>query len=174
SPCPPANAGRPAASKNTPGPGPRRGDRHRRSSGGAPGGRGGWAPPRGAGPPSRRRAASWGLVFPTDPPPCGGWRRPPRSRADPPEQVLHPTGAVADPEGVLKPLADLIGGAEAAGADLLFELVHLPGGEVARVAPVLEDAQGVEPLVAIDSEPFAQLAEADPQQRSALVPAFRV
>src|SRR6266404_5805035 len=83
--------------------------------------------------------------------------------ADPSEQILHPAGRIADTEGVLKPLANLIGVAEAAGADLLLELVHLPSGELARVALVVEDAQGVEPLVAIDPQPFAQLAEANPQ-----------
>ena len=92
-------------------------------------------------------------------------------RSDPPEQILHPAGRIADAEGVLKPLANLIGVAEAAGADLLFELVHLRGGELARVALVVERAQGVEPLVAIDAEPFAQLGEADAQQVSDFFPA---
>jgi len=92
--------------------------------------------------------------------------------ADPPEQILHPAGRIADAEGVLKPLANLLGVAEAARADLLFELVHLPGGELARVALVVESTQSVEPLVAIDPEPFAQLGEADPQQVSDFLPAF--
>ncbi len=60
--------------------------------------------------------------------------------ADPPEQILHPGGRIADTEGVLKPLADLIGVAEAARADLLFELIHLVGAELARIALVMKSA----------------------------------
>src|SRR5262249_16993226 len=89
---------------------------------------------------------------------------------DPPEQVLHPAGRVADAEGVLKPLTDLLGAAEAAGFDLVLELADLLGGELARVALVVQGTQGVEPLVAIDAKPFAQLAEADPQQAGDLFP----
>src|SRR5262249_5669667 len=91
--------------------------------------------------------------------------------ADPPEQVLHPGGRIADTESVLKPLADLVGVAEAAGADLLFELVHLPGAELARVTLVVESTQGVEPFVAIDQKQFAEWAEADPQQVGDFLPA---
>jgi hypothetical protein len=91
--------------------------------------------------------------------------------ADPPEQVLHPAGRIADAEGVLKPLANLIRVAEAARADLLFEVFHLLGGELARVALVVQSTKSVEPLVAIDTEPFAQLGEADPQQVSDFFPA---
>src|SRR5262249_13164188 len=92
--------------------------------------------------------------------------------ADPPEQVLHAAGRIADGEGVKKPLADLIGVAEGARGDLLFELVYLPGGELARVALVVQGTQSVDPLVAIDPEPFAQLAQADPQQVNDFLPAF--
>src|ERR1700744_469268 len=53
--------------------------------------------------------------------------------ADAPEQILHPGGRIADSEGVLKPLTNLIGVAEATCADLLFELIHLVGAELARV-----------------------------------------
>src|SRR5947209_1147937 len=92
--------------------------------------------------------------------------------ADPPEQILHPGGRIADTEGVLKPPANLIGVAEAAGADLLFELIHLVGAELARVALVVERAKSVESLVAIDAQPFAQLGEAHAQQMSGFFPAF--
>src|SRR5438874_13431445 len=54
--------------------------------------------------------------------------------ADPPEQILHPAGRIADAEGVKKPLANLLGAAEATGADLLFELVHLRSGQAHRTA----------------------------------------
>src|SRR5262245_34661876 len=92
--------------------------------------------------------------------------------ADALEQVLHPTGRIADPEGIKKPLANLIGVAEAAGADLLLELVDLRGAELAGVALVVQSTQGVEPLVAIDAEPFAQLAVANAQQVSDVFTAF--
>jgi hypothetical protein len=46
------------------------------------------------------------------------------------------------------------------------ELVDLPGGELAGVALGVQSTQGVEPLVAIDAQPFAQLAQADAQQVS--------
>ena len=68
-------------------------------------------------------------------------------------------------------MANLVGVAEAAGADFGFELFDLVRGEFARIALVVEGAEGVEPLVAEDPEPFAQLAEADPQQVSGFFPA---
>src|SRR5262249_30530938 len=75
-------------------------------------------------------------------------------------------GRIADTFGVNKPLANLIGVAEAAGADLLFELVDLGRGELAGVALVVQSTQSVEPFVAIDPEPIAQLAQANAQQVS--------
>src|SRR5262245_22021132 len=48
------------------------------------------------------------------------------------------TGAVPDPEQLLDPKADLLSVVEAAGADLLREALPLPGGEIARVAPVMQ------------------------------------
>src|ERR1700683_4533752 len=92
--------------------------------------------------------------------------------ADPSEQILHPGGRIADAEGILKPPANLIGVAEATRADLLFELIHLVDGELARVALVVERAENVESLVAIDAEPFSQLAQANTQQMNDFLPAF--
>ena len=90
--------------------------------------------------------------------------------ADPLEQVLHATGLVTDAEGVLKPLANLVGVAEATGADLVFELLDLARGKLAGVALVMEGTEVVEALVAIDPEPFAQLGETDSQQLSDFFP----
>src|SRR5262249_43461480 len=86
--------------------------------------------------------------------------------ADALEQVLDPGGRVADGEGGFDPVADLVGVAEAAGAELGLELLDLLRGKFARVALVVDLAEGVEPFVAKAAEPFAQLAEADPQQLS--------
>ena len=58
-------------------------------------------------------------------------------------------------------MADLVGVTEAAPGDLILELLDLVRGEVAGVALVKQSAQGVEPLVAEDAEPFAQLGETD-------------
>src|ERR1700739_997892 len=63
--------------------------------------------------------------------------------ADPTEQVLHPAGRIADAEGVLEPMANLVGVAEAARADLLFELIHLSSSELARVALVVQSTESV-------------------------------
>src|SRR3954449_8377457 len=54
--------------------------------------------------------------------------------ADALEQVLDPRGRIPDGKGGFDPVADLVGVAEAAGADLRFELSNLVGVEVARVA----------------------------------------
>src|SRR5262245_9459630 len=90
--------------------------------------------------------------------------------ADAFEQVLDAAGRVADLESVIEPLTDLIGAAERAGADFAFELSNLVGGKFARVTLVVQDTEGVEPLVAKDTKPFTQLAQTDAQQLSNLVP----
>src|SRR5262249_19333155 len=84
--------------------------------------------------------------------------------ADAAQQALDATGGVPDPEHLLDPEADLIGVAEAAGADLLLEALHLSGGEGARVAPVVGGAEGVEALAAVEAEPLGDLADAATQQ----------
>src|SRR5215216_3114255 len=88
--------------------------------------------------------------------------------ADALEQVLDPGGGIADGEGGLNPVADLVGVAEAARADLGFELLDLLRGKFAGVALVVDRAEGVEPFVAKDPEPFAQLGKPDAQQRGGL------
>src|SRR4051812_36650227 len=86
--------------------------------------------------------------------------------ADAPEQILHPAGRVGDAESLPDPVADVIRITKAAGADFGLELIDLVRGKFARVALVVQGAEGVEALVAIDTKPFAQLAEADQQQLS--------
>ena len=69
-------------------------------------------------------------------------------------------------ERFLGRFADCVGVSEAAGADLLLEVSDLIGFELARVALVVDVAEGVEPFAAKDAEPLAQLAKADSQQLS--------
>src|SRR5450631_1606961 len=92
--------------------------------------------------------------------------------ADASEQILHSAGLVADAEGLLDPVANLIRVAEAARADFVSESIDLAGSEFARIALVVEGAEGVQPLVAEEAEPFAQLAEADPQHVSDFITAL--
>jgi hypothetical protein len=66
----------------------------------------------------------------------------------------------------------LVGAAETALGDLVLEPPDLVGGELAGVALVKEGAEGVEPLVAEDTEPFAQLGKADAQQLGDLFTGF--
>src|SRR5262249_56978569 len=92
--------------------------------------------------------------------------------ADPPEQVLDAAGRVADACGLLYPVADLVGTAEAAPGDLVLEFLDLVRGEVSGVAFVKQSAERVEPVVAEDAEPLAPLGEADAQQLRDLLPGF--
>ena len=69
-------------------------------------------------------------------------------------------------------MANLVRVPEAARADLVSESIDLVGGEIARIAPVVEGAEGIQPLVAEDAEPFAQLAEADPQHVGGFITAL--
>src|ERR1035438_7762481 len=84
--------------------------------------------------------------------------------ADAFEQLFNATGGVADAEGFREPVADLIRIAETAATDFVLELFDLWGGQVARIALVVQGTQGVEPTVAVDPQPFAQLRETDAQQ----------
>src|SRR4029077_20399194 len=58
--------------------------------------------------------------------------------ADPIEQLLDPTRCVRGAESPLKPVSDLVRVAEPAGADFVLELLDLRGGQVARVALVVQ------------------------------------
>jgi len=92
--------------------------------------------------------------------------------ADAFEQLLDSTGRVADGERLLDPAANLIRVAKATGADFLFELCNLMSSKFTRITLVMESAESIESFIAIDTKPFAQLGEADPQQVSDFFPAF--
>src|ERR1035441_979836 len=92
--------------------------------------------------------------------------------ADAAEQILHAAGLVGDAKGLQYPVANLVRVAEAARADFIFESIDLVGGKVARIALVVKGAEDIDPLVAKDTEPFAQLAEADPQHMSDFITAL--
>jgi hypothetical protein len=64
------------------------------------------------------------------------------------EQILDTGGRTADVKGGFGPVADLVRVAEAAGADLRFELSDLVGIEVARATLVVDLAEGLKPLIA--------------------------
>ena len=75
-----------------------------------------------------------------------------------------PLGCVPDPERLLDPEADLIGVAEAPRADLLLEALDLSGGEVPRVALVMQGAEGIEAAVAEQAQPLGELPHAAAEQ----------
>jgi hypothetical protein len=60
--------------------------------------------------------------------------------------------------------ADLIGVAEAPGADLLLEALDLSGREVGRVAPVVKGAEVVGAAVAEQAQPVGELPHAAAEQ----------
>src|SRR5262249_32062988 len=84
--------------------------------------------------------------------------------ADAAQQLLDATGGVQDTERFLDPEADLIGVAEASRADLVLEALDLSGGEVARVAPVVKGAEGIEAAVAEQAQPHGKLPHATAEQ----------
>src|SRR5262249_20581286 len=77
---------------------------------------------------------------------------------------LDAAGGVPDPEHLLDPEADLIGAAEAPRADLLLEALDLCGGQVSRVASVMQRAEGIEPAVAEQAQPLGELPHAAAEQ----------
>jgi hypothetical protein len=81
-----------------------------------------------------------------------------------PEQVLDATGRVPDSERLLDPQTDLIGVAEPTRADFLLETLGLTGREVARVAPVVQSAEGIEAAVAEQAQPIGDLPHATAEQ----------
>ena len=58
----------------------------------------------------------------------------------------------------MHPGADWLGVVERPRGDLLLEPLDPGGPEVARIALVVEGAELIEPLVAVDAEPLADLA----------------
>src|SRR3954468_21786824 len=137
-------------SSRTPGPAPTAGGRHRRSSAGSAG-RLAASPRVCAAPPFCRRRVAYPGSLPQEA------RHVVIADANALEQVLDPGGGIADGEGGLDPVTDLVGVAEASRADFGLELLDLLRGKFAGVALVVDRAEGVEPCVAIDPEPFPQL-----------------
>jgi hypothetical protein len=86
------------------------------------------------------------------------------TRTDAPEQVLDAAGGVPDPKRLLDPKADLIGAAKVPRADLLLEALDVCGGEVARVATVVQSAEGIEAAVAEQAQPLGDLPHAAAEQ----------
>jgi hypothetical protein len=84
--------------------------------------------------------------------------------ANPLEEIFDSRGRIPDTEGGFDPVADLVGVAKTSGADLPLELFDLVRREVARIALVVQSTEGLEPVVAEDTEPFAQLRQAHTQQ----------
>ena len=64
----------------------------------------------------------------------------------------------------MDPGADLLGVVEGPGCDLLLESLDLRRPEAARIAPLVQGAEFVQPLVAEDAEPLPDLAGGDLQQ----------
>src|SRR5262249_56626469 len=65
------------------------------------------------------------------------------------EQVLDTGGGIADVEGRFDPVADLVGAAGAPRAHFGLELLDLSRAEFARVALVVDLAEGLQPFVAL-------------------------
>src|SRR5947209_5754291 len=80
---------------------------------------------------------------------------------DPAEQVLDARGRVGHAEVRFDPVADLVGVVEDARLDLLPDSLDLGRSQAARVALVVQGAEFIEPLVAEDPEPLADLAGRD-------------
>ena len=88
------------------------------------------------------------------------------------QQLLDTARSVRDSEGFQQPPADLIRVAEAAGTDFTLELLDLVRGEIARIALVMQQTQGVESLIAEDTQPVAQLGETNTQEFCDFSPRF--
>src|SRR5262249_17809741 len=80
------------------------------------------------------------------------------------EQTLGAAEGVGDPEGGLKPLPDLPRAAEAAGLNLLLELLGLGGGQLAGIALEVQGAEPLQPFLAKEAEPVADGGHAHAQQ----------
>src|SRR5262249_39019372 len=65
--------------------------------------------------------------------------------------------------------ANLVGVAEAPRADLLLEALDLAGGEVSRVAPVMQGAEGIKAAVAGQAQLLDDLPHAPAEQVSDFV-----
>ena len=82
------------------------------------------------------------------------------------EQFAHAALGEPSTEGFLDPIADLSGGLETPGGDLLLELVELGLGQSAGVALVLQSAEGLEALGPEESDPVVDRPRAHAEQVS--------
>src|SRR4051794_17342687 len=89
---------------------------------------------------------------------------------DPAEQVLDARDRVGHAQGLLHPGADLLSVVERPRGYLPLEPLDLGRSEATRVALVVQGAELLQPLVAEDAEPLADLAGGDPRQLSGLLP----
>src|SRR3954452_18564603 len=83
---------------------------------------------------------------------------------DPAEQVLDGGDRVGHAQVVPDPGADLRGVVEEARGDLSLDPLDLGRAEAARIALVVQGAELIQPLVAEDPEPLADLAGRDSQE----------
>jgi hypothetical protein len=84
--------------------------------------------------------------------------------AQPMEQFAHAARGEPSTEGRLDPVAYLAGRPEAAGGDLVFEAVELARRESARVALVLQGAEGLQPAALVELPPVANGAGTDAEE----------
>jgi hypothetical protein len=85
------------------------------------------------------------------------------------EEFAHAAAREPSTEGLLDPVAHLGGRLEAAGGDFAFEEVELRRLESARVALVLQGAEGVQTAALVEIEPVADRAWTDTEQGSNLL-----
>ena len=80
------------------------------------------------------------------------------------EQFAHAARGEPSTEGRLDPVARLASRLEAAGGDLALEAVELARPESARVALVLQGAEGFQPAALVELPPVADGAGTDAEE----------
>jgi len=80
------------------------------------------------------------------------------------QELAHTTWGEPSTEGRLDPGAHLTGRPEAAGGDFALEAVELGRLESARVALVLQGAEGLQPATLVELSPVADGARTDAQE----------
>jgi hypothetical protein len=80
------------------------------------------------------------------------------------KEFAHATLGEPSPEGLLDPVAHLRRGLEAAGGDLTLEVVELGRLESAWIPLVVESAQGLQAVAAVQLQPVADGAGADAEE----------
>jgi hypothetical protein len=87
----------------------------------------------------------------------------------PAEQILDARDRVVHAPSLLHPGADLLGIVEHPRGDLLLEPLDLSRSEATRIALIVQGAELIQPLVAEDAEPLADLAGRDAHQSGDLL-----